>query len=126
LAQLSVPDMRVPISYALSYPNRVQIPYKSLDLTDLKQLTFYKPDYTKFPLLKIAQETIEMGAWAMVALNTSNEVAVASFLKNKISFLEIATIVEKAINRATSQTLNTIEDVINYSNEISIFCSKLV
>jgi 1-deoxy-D-xylulose-5-phosphate reductoisomerase len=120
LAQLSIPDMRVPISYALSYPKRVEIAYKRLDLTELQKLTFYKPDYQKFPLLKLAQETIEMGSWAMITLNTANEIAVANFLKKKIAFLDIAKTVKYMIDKGNVEDLNSIEDVINYSNMIAI------
>ena len=100
IAQLSNPDMRQPIQYALTYPEREPSLTKSLDLTLLKKLTFEKPDMEAFPCLSLAYKAAKLGSFACATLNKTNEEAVELFLKGKIGFNEIPQMIEDAINSA--------------------------
>ncbi len=99
LAHLGVPDMRLPIQYALSYPERLPNPLKRLDLVKIKKLTFQKPDTRRFPCLKLAYEAARIGGTAPTVLNATNEVAVSLFLKRKIRFIEIPKMIEKILKQ---------------------------
>ncbi len=117
LSQMGSPDMRTPIAYALGWPNRMSAPVKRLDLTTLSGLTFFQPDITKFPALRLAREALEAGGMAPNVLNASNEVAVGAFLSGKIKFLDIARVVEAALNQHAaaadfSKSLYNIDDII--------------
>ncbi|TNE36649.1 MAG: 1-deoxy-D-xylulose-5-phosphate reductoisomerase [Alphaproteobacteria bacterium] len=102
LAQLGSPDMRTPISYTLAWPDRMAVPVTPLNLGGLGQLTFETPDLSRFPLLKIAQVALQRGGLAPTILNAANEVAVSQFLHRKIGFLDIAEVVERALERSES------------------------
>ena len=97
MAHLGYPDMRVPISYALTYPERRTTPVQSLDLTTPLTLEFEPPDPDRFPLLRLAREAGERGGTYPCAFNAANEVAVGAFLDRRIGFLEIASLVENAL-----------------------------
>ncbi len=99
LAHLGYPDMRVPISYALTYPERRATPVPQLDLAAGLTLEFEAPDPERFPLLRLAREAGEKGGTYPCAFNAANEVAVAAFLEGRIGFLEIAALVEDALAR---------------------------
>jgi len=99
LAQLGPPDMRSPISYAYSWPERLAWPAKPLDLGAYGQLTFEDPDLERFPLLGVAREALRLGGGAPTAMNAANEVAVAAFLDRQIGFLDIAASVEGTLER---------------------------
>lgn len=120
LAQLSPPDMKTPISYALAYPNRIAIEHKTLDLAKIGSLTFDDPDLKRFPLLGIAMEACNDNLATLIKLNTSNEVAVNAFLQNKIAFLDIPKIVEKTITKMDSRNITAIEEVLEFNNEVII------
>ena len=97
VAQLGIPDMRVPISYALSYPERLQTGLPRLNLTEYRDLSFLKPDNARFPALQTAYEACRMGGCKPAVLNGANEVAVAAFLEGKIKFPQIASVVAKTL-----------------------------
>jgi len=97
IAQLSNPDMRQPIQYALTYPDRQPSLTKPLDLTELKALTYEKPDMEAFPCLRLAYEAAKKGTKTCATLNQANEEAVELFLKNEIGFNDIPTFIEKAL-----------------------------
>jgi 1-deoxy-D-xylulose-5-phosphate reductoisomerase len=97
LAQLSAPDMRTPISYALAWPERAAVSTARLDLAAIGNLTFEAPDTARFPALRLAREALRTGPAATAALNAANEVAVASFLGGRIRFLDISRIVEESL-----------------------------
>ncbi|MBI1683142.1 1-deoxy-D-xylulose-5-phosphate reductoisomerase [Caulobacter hibisci] len=99
LAQLGPPDMRSPISYAYSWPERLAWPAKPLDLGAYGQLTFEDPDLARFPLLGVAREALRLAGGAPTAMNAANEVAVAAFLDRQIGFLDIAASVEGTLER---------------------------
>ncbi len=98
LAQLGNPDMRIPISYALGYPDRIESNTENFDLSRLLQLNFELPDYKRFPCLKLAFDALQSSQSDCVVLNASNEIAVDYFLKNKIKFTDIAVTIEKMLD----------------------------
>jgi 1-deoxy-D-xylulose-5-phosphate reductoisomerase len=116
LAQLSIPNMRTPISYSLFYPNRLELAHKELDLTELTKLHFESPDYTRFPLLKLAVETADRSQSEIIALNVANEVAVNAFLSRKIKFLDIYTIIRNTLEQFVSTKVEDLSDVSHVSN----------
>ncbi|MBI5847303.1 MAG: 1-deoxy-D-xylulose-5-phosphate reductoisomerase [Nitrospirae bacterium] len=97
LAQLSMPDMRAPIAYALSWPDRLDLPIQSLELDRIGQLTFKKPDHDSFPCLTYAYEAIRQGGTAPAVLNAANEVAVHAFLDKAIGFNDIPAVIRKTV-----------------------------
>lgn len=99
IAQLGNPDMRVPIQYALSYPNRLLSPAKSLDLAEIATLNFRPMDFDRFPCLRMAYESGRTGGTAPTVFNAANEQAVAKFLQGEIPFLRIETIIEECLQR---------------------------
>jgi 1-deoxy-D-xylulose-5-phosphate reductoisomerase len=97
LAHLSAPDMRTPISYALSWPHRGESVSKRLDLAAIKQLTFEEPDIARFPCLGVALDCLRAGGLAPTIMNAANEIAVEAFLRRQIGFLEIARVIESTL-----------------------------
>jgi 1-deoxy-D-xylulose-5-phosphate reductoisomerase len=104
IAQLSTPDMRVPIAYCLDWPERHPTRAGRLDLAALAALTFEKPDLERFPAIRIAREALDLGGWATNILNAANEVAVAAFLGGAIGFPEIARLAEKTLEAASGRS----------------------
>ncbi|MBD3345763.1 MAG: 1-deoxy-D-xylulose-5-phosphate reductoisomerase [Chitinivibrionales bacterium] len=98
LSQMGVPDMELPIQYALSYPERMPLGEKRLTLSNSQSLTFTEPDYARFPCLKLCQEAGKAGGTAPVVLNAANEIAVQLFLQQKIRFNDIARIIQQALD----------------------------
>jgi 1-deoxy-D-xylulose-5-phosphate reductoisomerase len=125
LAHLGTPDMRLPIQYALTYPERLPSPLKRLDLVKIKKLTFQKPDTRKFSCLKLAYEAARIGGTAPAVLNAANEVAVSLFLKKKSGFMEIPEIIEKVLKRhkpIKNPTLNEILKADAWAREEVLKC----
>lgn len=112
LSQLGLPDMRSAISYAMSYPGRLHSGVKQLDLTKEASLEFHPPDMKKFKCLELAYKALSEGKSAPGTLNAANEVAVDAFLNNRVGFLDIPKIIEKTLNEAPSQNLDTLEGVV--------------
>jgi 1-deoxy-D-xylulose-5-phosphate reductoisomerase len=100
-AQLGIPDMRIPIQYALSYPERIELEVPQMDFNQVRSLTFEPPDTDKFPCLKLAYQAIEDGETYPAVLNAANEIAVDAFLKHKILFTEIPQIIEETLQKHT-------------------------
>jgi 1-deoxy-D-xylulose-5-phosphate reductoisomerase len=111
LAQLSVTDMRLPILYALTYPERISSDLR-FNVLDLKRLDFCPPDLGKFPCLRLAYEAAEAGSAKTVALNAADEVAVAAFLKGEIGFTDISKVVERTIHETSDRHPESIEEVL--------------
>jgi 1-deoxy-D-xylulose-5-phosphate reductoisomerase len=112
LAQLGTVDMRIPIAYALAWPERIETPAQRLDLAAVGRLEFEVPDLERFPALRLACEALEAGGAVPIALNAANEVAVASFLAGEISFPEIAHFVHEALISDEYDAPRTISDVL--------------
>jgi 1-deoxy-D-xylulose-5-phosphate reductoisomerase len=117
LAQLGVTDMGIPILYALTYPERRPCPAPALDLTAVGQLTFHEPDTEKFPCLRLARQALARGGSASVALNASNEVAVAAFLEGRLRFTQIAEVIAEALDRVPARELESIEECVAVDRE---------
>lgn len=112
-AQLGYPDMRVPIQYALSYPNRIGLDTKRISFPELKQLTFFSPDLEKFPCLRIAYDSFKKGGNIPCAMNAANEVAVASFLRGEIKFTQIPLVIEKTLEKCNFVASPSVEDIFS-------------
>ncbi|MDO8518947.1 MAG: 1-deoxy-D-xylulose-5-phosphate reductoisomerase, partial [Deltaproteobacteria bacterium] len=112
LAQMGVPDMKVPIAYAMSYPGRVETGAAPLDLAKIGKLTFLAPDFVKFPCLKTAFEVARMGKSYPAVLNAANEEAVDAFLRGKISFVKIHDCVKTTLDAHVSYPIDSLEEVI--------------
>ena len=112
LAHLGYPDMRVPISYALTYPERSSTPIPSLDLAAGLTLEFSAPDEEAFPCLRLAREAGEAGATAPCVLNAANEVAVGAFLSGELPFLGIAEVVERTLAAADCRPARDLPDLV--------------
>ena len=127
-AQLGAPDMRVPIQYALSYPTRLSLNTKRISFPQLCNLTFFAPDIERFPLIKTAYDVHMMGGNAACMMNAANEVAVKEFINDKISFMQIAVLVDKTIEKMTkSHFINrpSIEDIFETDRVTKIISKEL-
>jgi 1-deoxy-D-xylulose-5-phosphate reductoisomerase len=117
IAQLGVADMGVPILYALTYPERRPAPAARLDLTRIGHLTFFEPDPTRFPALRLARTALEQGGSAPVVLNAANEVAVAAFLERRIRFVDITDVIEHVLAESPTSALDSIETCVAVDGE---------
>ena len=125
IAQLGVPDMRIPIQYALTYPERLPSPVKELDLSDLGSLTFYQPDTETFSCLRLCREALRKGGLYPTVANAANEAAVQLFLDGRISFLRIADIVEQALSQCRFDTDTvTLEAILETDRETRLKISE--
>lgn len=112
IAQLGVPDMRGPISYALNYPERMEIGLPRLNLSEVGKLTFRQPDMKRFPCLAYAYEAINVGGTMPAALNAANEEAVKAYLNGKIGFLDIPKIIRRVMDSSSAMKIEKLEDVL--------------
>ena len=112
LAQLGSPDMRIPIAYALAWPERMPSPAQRLDFAATARLDFEAPDLYRFPALRLAREALEAGGAAPAVLNAANEVAVASFLSGEIGFADISEVVQEALSGSSYDEPVAIGDVL--------------
>lgn len=112
IAQLGVPDMRIPIQYAITYPNRLESPVNELDLTDVGMLTFAKPDEKTFKCLTACKKALKIGKTAPAIVNGANEAANQLFREDKITFLEIGELVEKSLKNVKIIDPKTLEDIL--------------
>jgi len=113
IAQLGVPDMKAPIAYALTYPERVPTGVQGLDLTAVAALNFFEPDFNRFPALKLAYRAAEDGESMPAVMNAANEVAVDAFLSGKIKFTDIAMLIEKTMDAHEAHALGSIDEVLS-------------
>jgi 1-deoxy-D-xylulose-5-phosphate reductoisomerase len=126
LAHLGYPDMRVPISYALHHPERVDVPVAPLDLAAVGQLTFEPVDLEAFPCLRLAREAAVAGGTAPCVLNAANEVAVHAFLAGRLPFGGIATVIEQALERLGTQPVHSFESLYAADGEARATAGDLV
>jgi len=125
-AQMSLPDMRIPIQYALSYPYRLPANYKRLSVTDYADLTFFTPDTELFRCLPLAYYAIERGGNIPCCMNAANEIAVDSFLQKKLPFLQIAEVIEQTIEQISYIAKPSIEDLMQTNTEARRIATELV
>jgi len=117
IAQVSATDMRMPIQYALTYPDRWEAPVQPLDWASMGNWEFYPPDFRKFPLLKLAYQAMETGGSATATLNAADEIAVESFLRGEISYPRIAEVVEETLQQVPSRRPSSIAEVLDIDNQ---------
>lgn len=124
-AQLGIPDMKIPIQYALMYPERPAAPYKRLDFSELREMTFDEPDYEKFRCLALAFKALAMGGTATTVLNAANEVAVQKFLNEEIPFSSIPLLIEEALDAHTPIAHASLDDLVRIDRETRSFVHEL-
>ena len=117
LAQLSNPDMKIPIAYGLGYPNRINSGSKQLNLHEVKSLNFQEPDTKKFPCLKLAIDLLPVGGTSFSILNASNEECVAAFLDGRISYMQIYEIISKVLDRIEIKAVQSLQDIFESDKE---------
>lgn len=125
-SQMGLPDMKLPIQYALSFPDRWKSDFERLDFSNYPQLTFEKPDFEKFQCLKLAYNALDKGGNAPAIINAANEIAVDAFLKEKIKFLDIAKLIEKATNNINFINKPTYQDYVDTDMETRKFTQSLI
>ena len=116
LSQLGNPDMRVPIAYALGYPNRITSGVDGVSLDKLPSLEFFKPDLKKYRCLDLSYQCLVMGVAQCITLNASNEIAVEAFLLGKINFTQIPELIEKTLFKAEATKVNSVEHILEIDN----------
>lgn len=124
-AQLSLPDMRIPILYALSYPDRFKAPLLQQNVSDFPPLQFLKPDLDVFLHLKLAYEALKIGSAACCVLNAANDYAVSLFLENKISFLDMQKMVVKAFEKLSHLQISSLDEVMELYQQTVHYCRSL-
>jgi 1-deoxy-D-xylulose-5-phosphate reductoisomerase len=124
LAHLGYPDMRVPISYALHHPDRVDVPMKPLDLAEVGSLTFEPVDVEAFPCLRLAREAAVAGGTAPCVLNAANEIAVHAFLAGRLPFLGIAAVIEETLATLPAQPVRAFETLYEADREARAVASE--
>ena len=112
-AQLGIPDMKIPINYALNYPSHVNLELDSLDLSEISSLTFEKPDLLKFKCIQLAHDSIESGGTSPSVLNIANDISVGLFLDKKISFLDIPKLIELCLEKHNYISKPNLDEIIN-------------
>ena len=111
IAQLSVPDMKIPIAYGLGFPDKISSGSSSIDFEVISNLSFRKPDLKKFPSINLAKDCISSGGSSFSVLNAANEECVAAFLKGKIAYLDIFKIISKVLDKSDIYAVKTLEDI---------------
>ena len=112
LAQLGTPDMRIPLAYAMAWPERIATPAARLDLALIAKLEFEAPDFERFPCLQLAWDALRAGGSAPCILNAANEIAVAAFISGQVSFLDIDAIVAATLARVASGPVGSLDEVV--------------
>ena len=125
-AQLGMPDMRLPIQYALTFPKRLENDFPKTDFTTIKELTFFEPDLEKFQCLKLAYDALKAEGTAPCILNAANEIAVKGFLKGEISFSKIPFIIDKALEKIENHSSPNLETIIECDKVTRKFAEELI
>ena len=126
LAQLSNPDMKIPIAYGLGYPNRINSGSNKLNLHEIKSLHFQEPDFNKFPCLKLAIDLLPVGGTSFSILNATNEECVAAFLDGRISYIQIYEIISKVLDRIEIKTVQSLEDIYESDKASRLEASSII
>ncbi len=126
VAQLGIPDMRVPIAYALTYPDRFESELPSLDLASMGNLTFEAPDFERFPCLKLAMDAMEMGQTMPAVLNAANEIAAQAFLDELIPYKDIAEIIRMVMQNHSPVSLHELQNVLDADHWAREEATKLI
>ena len=126
LAQISATDMRMPIQYALTYPDRCEAPVPRIEWSEARQWDFMPPDYQKFPLLKLAYQCQETGGSATCTLNAADEIAVEAFLEGRIGYPSIYEIVSETLSKMPERNLRTVGDILEMDRESRVLARQLI
>lgn len=126
IAQMGSPDMRIPISHTLAYPERMGTPAERLNLARIGTLQFEQTDEVRFPALRLARQAMEAGATATIALNAANEIAVSAFLANRMGFLDIPRMVERVMERIDAPQPQSIADVLDIDREARAMSEQFI
>lgn len=126
ISQMGCPDMRLPIEYALTYPERLKTDFERLDLAKVATLTFEKPDMETFPCLALAFKVLKLGGTYAAALNSANEFLVNEFLNDKIGFYDIPYYIEKTLDCHKNRVNTTLEDILEVDKETRAFLANLL
>ncbi|MDW7772785.1 MAG: 1-deoxy-D-xylulose-5-phosphate reductoisomerase [Desulfobulbaceae bacterium] len=126
VAQLGIPDMKIPIAYALSYPERLSLGLSRLSLSQCGSLSFEKPDYELFPALRLAFDALKAGGVNPAVLNAANEVAVEAFLSGRVSFLDIARVVSETLQRADEGDGMELEGILRADEQARRIAADLI
>jgi 1-deoxy-D-xylulose-5-phosphate reductoisomerase len=124
-AQLGIPDMKIPIQFALSWPDRLSADWESLDLAKIGVLTFQRPDDNRFPAIPLALDALKTGGTAPAILNVANEQAVYRFLNEEIPFTGIIPVIEKALEHFPVETVKTPHKLISLEKDVTEFVKSL-
>jgi 1-deoxy-D-xylulose-5-phosphate reductoisomerase len=124
-AQLGIPDMKIPIQYALTYPDRALSKFVRIDFPKLKEMTFFEPDLDRFQCLQLAFDALHTAGTMPAALNAANEIAVERFLNGKISFLQIPETICRTMEQHTSKSSPTLEDIIEADSSARTFAKSI-
>jgi len=125
-AQLGVPDMKIPIQYALSYPERWPMNGARVDFPALRSMTFFEPDRAKFRCLDLAYDALSLGGTAPAILNAANEMAVSAFLQRRISFEKIPVVIERALSLHKTHSNPDLQDIIEADRQVRVFAGTLL
>jgi len=125
-AQMGLPDMKLPIQYAFTYPNRIKTEFPRFNFSDYPELSFEKPNTEKFKTIEIAYEAMNRGGNIPCAVNAANEIVVEAFLKDKIKFTEISEIIEKTVNKINFAKRSDIETYLNTDKKTRIIAKELI
>ncbi len=126
LAQLSNPDMKIPIAYGLGYPNRINSGANQLNLHEIRSLNFQEPDTKKFPCLKLATDLLSVGGTSFSILNASNEECVAAFLDGRISYMQIYEIISKVLDRIEIKSVQSLQDIFESDKESRLETTSII
>jgi len=124
-AQLGIPDMKIPIQYALTYPDRALSKFVRIDFPKLREMTFFEPDLDRFQCLRLAFDALHTGGTMPAALNAANEIAVERFLDGKISFLQIPETICRTMEQHTSKSSPTLEEIIEADSSARTFARSI-
>ena len=125
-AQLGLPDMRIPIQFALGYPERLKADFPRFDFMDYPTLTFEKPDTETFKNLELAYKVIEKGGNMPCVLNAANEIAVEEFLKDRVGFLQISDVISTCLEKVSYIREPSLEDYINTDKEARVLAKEII
>lgn len=126
LAQLGTPDMRVPIAHSLGLPERIASGVAPLDFFALDKLTFHRPDFERFPCLRLAFEALKTGGAMPCILNAANEIAVAAFLNEQIRFTQIAQVIEKTMENVPNTVADNVADLLKIDKNARIVADEII
>jgi 1-deoxy-D-xylulose-5-phosphate reductoisomerase len=121
---MGIPDMKIPIQYALTYPSRSVSKFPRVHFPTLGEMTFFEPDRDRFPCLQLAFDALKEGGTIPAVMNAANEVAVAKFLKNEISFMDIPKIIGNAMKKHSNKTNPSLEEIVDTDRETRQLLSR--